>query len=355
MTSKCTLYVDAGYLLASAATRVAGTSLRSSIHVEFGQLLRALAKQAGDLSAKPVLRTYWYDSARDGVPDAQQSRIGELDGVKLRLGRFGMDGQQKGVDLRIGLDLVNHARRKTADVFYLVSGDDDLSEAVEEAQAHGVQVVVLAVPTRDGKPHGLSRHLIRAADLVVLADDDALDSAVLKVEVPPVEEPMSPHAVGQDEEFAAEVEVADDIEASALSGVKATVPTPNDLLTRPRKAVPTAPRSTIAYTSTSGGGGYVGHPVGSGEEIEVDEAVIFEVARRVLHAFRASATPQQWEQLQWSKPSVPQEIDRALLLDASDALNVYDVPEHVRIRVRQCFWTLVEEDVGMTALDSDED
>ena len=127
MVAHSALYVDAGYLLAAAATRVTGTSLRASIHVNYPAMVKALAAHAEDLSGLSVLRSYWYDSARDGVPDAQQARIGELDGVKLRLGRFGMDGQQKGVDLRIGLDLVNHARRRTAEVFFLISGDDDLS------------------------------------------------------------------------------------------------------------------------------------------------------------------------------------------------------------------------------------
>ncbi|MER5836059.1 MULTISPECIES: NYN domain-containing protein [Streptomycetaceae] len=108
-----------------------------------------------------MLRVYWYDSARNGIPDAQQERIGELPKVKLRLGRFGVNGEQKGVDLRIGLDLVAHARNRASDVFFLVSGDDDLAEAVEEAQVHGVQVLLLAVPTADGKAHGVSRHLVR--------------------------------------------------------------------------------------------------------------------------------------------------------------------------------------------------
>ncbi len=90
---------------------------------------------------------HWYDSARNGVPDPQQERIGELSKVKLRLGRFGVNGEQKGVDLRIGLDLVAHARNGASDVFFLVSGDDDLTEAVDEAQVNGVQVVVFAVPS----------------------------------------------------------------------------------------------------------------------------------------------------------------------------------------------------------------
>ncbi len=129
MRSNCALYVDAGYLLASAATRVTGTSLRNGIHVEYRALIQALVDQAEQVSGLPLLRVHWYDSAKDGVPDPQQERIGELPKVKLRLGRFGVDGQQKGVDLRIGLDLVAHARNDAADVFFLVSGDDDLTEA----------------------------------------------------------------------------------------------------------------------------------------------------------------------------------------------------------------------------------
>ena len=67
--------------------------------------------------------------------------------VKLRLGRTSPHGEQKGVDLRIGLDLAAHGRNHVVDTMYLVR-DDDLSEAVEEAQNHGSQVVILAVPDR---------------------------------------------------------------------------------------------------------------------------------------------------------------------------------------------------------------
>ena len=71
MRSTCSLYVDAGYLLASAATRVTGTSLRSGIHVDYAELINALVETAKGRSGLPVLRVHWYDSARNGVPDAQ--------------------------------------------------------------------------------------------------------------------------------------------------------------------------------------------------------------------------------------------------------------------------------------------
>src|SRR5690348_7811438 len=102
MRSLCSLYVDVGYLLSSTAVRVAGTSLRTGIHVDYASMIDALVQQAETMSELSVLRVHWYDSAKDGVPDPQQQRIGELPKVKLRLGRFGIDGQQKGVDLRIG-------------------------------------------------------------------------------------------------------------------------------------------------------------------------------------------------------------------------------------------------------------
>ena len=40
-----------------------------------------------------------------------------------------------------------HARNQAVDVIYLVTGDDDLAEAVEEVQGHGIPVILLAVPT----------------------------------------------------------------------------------------------------------------------------------------------------------------------------------------------------------------
>src|SRR6476620_8867847 len=134
MRSYCALYVDVGYLLAAAATRVTGTSLRKGIVVSYPDLV---ARRIKDAEAASVLRLHWYDSGNraGGTPDSTQEAIGMLPRVKLRLGRTSPQGEQKGVDLRIGLDLAAHGRNRSVDIIYLVSGDDDLSEAVEEARA----------------------------------------------------------------------------------------------------------------------------------------------------------------------------------------------------------------------------
>jgi uncharacterized LabA/DUF88 family protein len=319
MRSNSAIYVDAGYLLASAATRVTGTSLRNGIHVEFPKLVRALLEQTEQICGLPVLRMHWYDSARNGVPDVQQERIGELPKVKLRLGRFGVDGQQKGVDLRMGLDLVTHARNRAADVFVLVSGDDDLTEAVEEAQVHGVQVVILAVPNADGRPHGVSRHLIRAADALEVMTTEAVESSFIKVEVPlPTPVPTAP---------------------ASTPTPRLASPTPNDLVSRPRPAPP-APTSILTYTAVTGG---TSQQIPTKADPTVYDEQIDVVVSNVLESFRTSATPEGKAELQRGRPSIPRDIDRALLLDLSDALEVNDLSDPVRFHLRDRFWELFDE------------
>lgn len=327
MRSTCSLYIDAGYLLASAATRVTGTSLRSGIHVDYSTLISSLVDTAQDRSGLPVLRVYWYDSARNGIPDAQQERIGELAKVKLRLGRFGVNGEQKGVDLRIGLDLVAHARNGASDVFFLVSGDDDLTEAVEEARVHGVQVVLLAVPTAVGTSHGVSRHLIRAADELDVIDGGVVDDAVLKVDRQPVPAPIpTPPAPTP----------------AVVPAARPAGRTPLDVAARVHAS--SAPRRTsvLAYSSTTGSPAQVLPGYDRNDETE-DEHAIDEVVMRVLASFRESATADEKLELDRARPSIPREIDRALLLDASVAMQHCDLDEDSRYRLRARFWEKYDE------------
>lgn len=321
MRSTCSLYIDVGYLLASAATRVTGTSLRGGINVDYSALIRSLIATAEAASGLPVLRVYWYDSARNGIPDMRQERIGELPKVKLRIGRFGFNGEQKGVDLRIGLDLVAHARNGTSDVFFLVSGDDDLTEAVEQAQVHGVQVVVLAVPTAKGEPHGVSRHLIRASDEIDVIDAAIIDDSVLKVV--PLPAPVSPPA------------------PEPAPAARPAFKTPLDVAARAQ--VPAAPRPTsvLAYSCSTGSTGQA--LPGYDRDNSEDDALIDEVVMRVLVSFRESATDTEKLELERARPSIPPEVDRALLLDASVVLQKYDLDEDSRYRLRARFWEKYDE------------
>lgn len=329
MRPTCALYVDAGYLLAAAATRVAGTSLRAGVHVEYRTLLEALTQQAEDDSQLPLLRTHWYDSARNGVPSCQQERIGELPRVKLRLGRFSVDGEQKGVDLRIGLDLVAHARNDAADVFYLLSGDDDLTEAVEEAQALGVQVVLLAVPNEHGKPHSVSRHLRRAADELLMIPADVIDQTVVGVDAPG----------GRAEQKKGAVEEAADPPAAPTSVPDPGVATPK-VLAGAVGAPGTSTPSIVAYSGRTGGPSHVAP--GYGGVGEHDDQ-IDQVVGQVLAAYQRSAGHGELTKLSSGRPSIPRDIDKALLMDLSDALDMYDLTDPVRFRLRSRFWDRYDE------------
>jgi hypothetical protein len=44
--SRCAVYVDAGYLLSSAATRLTGTSLRSGVDIDHRRLIEGLTRHA---------------------------------------------------------------------------------------------------------------------------------------------------------------------------------------------------------------------------------------------------------------------------------------------------------------------
>ncbi|WP_337662084.1 NYN domain-containing protein [Actinoalloteichus sp. AHMU CJ021] len=328
MRSQCAVYVDAGYLLAASATRITGTSLLGSIEADHERLVEALIAHATKHSGLPLLRVHWYDAARHKVPDPRQEKIGLLPHVKLRLGRIGFDGEQKGVDLRIGLDLVAHARKAAVDAIYLVSGDDDLTEAVEEAQAHGVRVTVLAVPNRDDKPHGVSRHLQSAADGLDLISSAVIDSTILPRSARPKPVPQAPAS-------------------------RPPVPSPAVFAARPPAAVPAARPVSPAARAQNGGRSDVRLVCSSSTDADTtvapglwaDEEMaerIDQVVNKVLRAWWDGDDAGRGSELAASRPSIPKEVDRALLLDMSDALGIDDLADSVRFRLRARFWEQVD-------------
>lgn len=359
MRSHCAIYVDVGYLLAAAATRVTGTSLRRGVQVDHPELIGALISRAEQDSGLPLLRVNWYDSGArpGGMPDFIQDEIGLLPRVKLRLGRLSHAGEQKGVDLRIGLDLATHGRNRVVDVIYLVSGDDDLTEAVEEAQGNGVQVILLAVPGQDGRPHGVARHLQRAADGLVLLDGETVDHVVRTRAIP---ETLVPEEFKSAESGAA----ADQPESPAIS----EAPSPADLAAAvngkeaavPRPAEPAAPAASVpgpspslfakkkastvlpppepVWTSATGSTSHGSYAVGV-----IDPDLIDAVARQVVKSWCATATPEDLAGIKDQRPSIPPDLDRALLMDLSTRSDHYDIDEQSRHELRNRFWRLVDQ------------
>ena len=141
------LFVDAGYLLAAGGELCVGQKKRSKFFCDCEAVHERLVSFCAEHSKLPPLRTYWYDGGYGSPhpqPTSEQLRIAALSRVKLRLGRV-IHGQQKGVDSMITRDLMTLARERAMPIAYLLSGDEDLREAVVAAQDLGVQVVLLGI------------------------------------------------------------------------------------------------------------------------------------------------------------------------------------------------------------------
>ena len=351
MRSYCALYVDVGYLLAAAATRVTGTSLRNGVVVSYPDLVARLITDAEKASGLPLLRLHWYDSGNRpaGTPDSTQEAIGMLPRVKLRLGRTSPQGEQKGVDLRIGLDLAAHGRNRSVDVIYLLSGDDDLSEAVEEAQSHGMQVVLMAVPNRAGKPHAVSRHLIRESDDLIVLDGSVIDETVhVRQLQPETEVALSAAAAGvvvplpgprasPDEPLPAAVAETPPPAAAAPARPTPAVLAGSKVPQRP-VAAPGAP-GRLVWSSDSAGSG--DRPASGAVIGERELQAIDDVCRGVIATWSITASAADRTRRMSQKPFIPGDLDRALLLDLSARLDRYDVEDQLRFVLRDHFWVLV--------------
>lgn len=174
--------VDAGYLISSSGELVIGTSRRRDLTVDVVGLIGAVMQQVVERFGSDLVRVYWYDAARDRVPTVQQRQIAALPHVKLRLGNVNRAGVQKGVDALLRVDLVGLASTGAVRDVVLVAGDEDMLEAVESAQAHGVRVHLWGVEP----PFGVNQaeRLVWECDsLHVLGKDVVADH--VRIRVPP--------------------------------------------------------------------------------------------------------------------------------------------------------------------------
>lgn len=163
------LFVDAGHLYAEGGKLCCGTHERSLLLLDFGKAVDTLKKIAGEHApGKSVLRTYWYDAARNATPTPSHLALWSVPGVQLRLGRLTRSGQ-KGVDSKIVRDLMVLARNRAMDAAYLLAGDDDLCEGVQEAQELGVKVTLIGIESLAGTKNQ-SLNLVRTADDLITLD-----------------------------------------------------------------------------------------------------------------------------------------------------------------------------------------
>ncbi|HXD27147.1 MAG TPA: NYN domain-containing protein [Arthrobacter sp.] len=358
MTTQSAIFVDAGFLLAVGGQHTAGTSLRSAFRVGYEQLVEGLAAIAREDCGLPLLRTYWYDASRDGLFTDQHKRIGMVDGVKVRLGRISYSGEQKGVDLRLALDLVGLARSGAVSVVYLVSGDDDLAEAVEEAQDLGVQVKLIGLrkaETRIGLA-SVAEHLALCVDGIAALPADLLEATFTRsVTTGPLPGPGVHSLPGA----AAEAQTRTTAEPTAGTLAAAGAPVDRDGVPAlaPAAAVhrPVPGPRPAHVPSSTGALPHVPVPQPGGREVpatsghpEAGERALLvavgAVGARVADNWYANTTQRELTELQADRPLLPPEIDRVLLKDCAQQIGEWKTDiQVVRRALRAAFWDRLDQ------------
>ena len=103
------------------------------------------------------------------IPKHQFVPVGRVRPINFRCPNCKKDytePKQKGVDVAIALDLVKMAQNRSADIFILISGDEDLSEAVAMAQQGPCNVIIYYCYDRDLNMYGSLKLNNTASDRV---------------------------------------------------------------------------------------------------------------------------------------------------------------------------------------------
>ena len=119
--------------------------------------------------ARSLVRTYYYNcrvppDSTEAAKKAQEKFLDALyrtDYLEVRLGKLvkrPYGWTEKGVDMRIGIDMLMGAVRQLYDTAVLVSGDGDLAEAVRAVKSLGKHVEVVSFQK------GRSYELLQEAD-----------------------------------------------------------------------------------------------------------------------------------------------------------------------------------------------
>ncbi|MFJ2617858.1 NYN domain-containing protein [Glutamicibacter sp. NPDC087344] len=329
MTNQTAIFIDAGFLLSLGGHRVAGTTLRTAFITQYESLVRGIVQTVKKNTGLSNLRVYWYDASKDGLFTEQHKRIGLIPGVKVRLGRISYNGEQKGVDLRLALDLVGVARNRSASTAYLVSGDDDLAEAVEEAQDLGMKVVLLGIAKPESRlgVASVAEHLALTADAIEILPDQLLDSAFNRVlEWDP-----------DHSEKSARIAEAASAANSTTPAHKSAAPTPAIMAQRPAVNPHVQPgvQAEIIYSSDTHRQGYQGNAAYEQKELGIAQ----EIGSRVAESWLALTTQTEVVEIIADKPQLPPEIDRTLLKDCAQVLGEWKTDQQkIRRALRGAFW-----------------
>jgi uncharacterized LabA/DUF88 family protein len=179
------LPANRGFFLGGTVTdeRVAifidGSNLYNCLKQEFGKASLSLEKFAQQLvGARALVRTYYYNAPLPQANDADEKQraasqqkffdsLRRIPYLELRLGRLERRENsmvEKGVDIKIAVDMLRLAYNNTYDTAILVSGDGDFADAVQAVKDTGKHVENASVKICQ------SFHLRQTCDRFILMD-----------------------------------------------------------------------------------------------------------------------------------------------------------------------------------------
>ncbi len=137
-----------------------------------------------------LLRTYYYTAAVDQFKDLERYKsqqkffynLYRTPYLELRLGRLVSHGQEeveKGVDVRLAIDMLKLAWADAYDTAILVSHDGDFADAVLAVKEMGKHVECAGF-TNPNARNKIADRLLQVADNVIALDGDYLDECWLK-------------------------------------------------------------------------------------------------------------------------------------------------------------------------------
>jgi uncharacterized LabA/DUF88 family protein len=326
LMERVVVFVDAGYVWAAAGQLTCGTMDRARIVCDYAGLTTAISTRA---PYGQLLRLYWYDAATNATPTGDHLRIAELPYVKLRLGRL-VANRQKGVDSLIYRDLTLLARNRAAAVAILVSGDDDLREAVIDAQECGMQIIVATIQ-HTGQPNAASALLREADDHIVL--DQAFLSPYFTHRAPPaMRRPTGPiPIVVPPPALVPAATVPTTTIASPVSALPMTTPAPNAPLAVARQAAPPTVRPPIAAASPQ-------------PATPAHQQLVATSAETFAEEWMSKATASEMQTLVEGAPKIPRTLDMDLLRAVERQLGrPVGTDQLLRQSARMAFWAKVRK------------
>lgn len=164
-SSRYATFIDAGHLRAAIAFAAAGMPAKQ-MEIEFEPVrLSALLREAAARMCPHATftRHFFYDGSNSLHPAPSHDMINRHGDFVLRLGKMKDNGQQKGVDTMLALDMALKASDRVIDDVILLGGDYDLVPGFDAAKDRGARVHLIDLRAANAPP---CRELFLAADSV---------------------------------------------------------------------------------------------------------------------------------------------------------------------------------------------